>query len=235
MLKFELSKLVNNVYKYGRCIIIIKIDESHHEEIEIKVIDDKLNMAEDDLLQILSILYAESFISEKFQNKKTYLVKDNNSSETKKFEKATLNLYGLIKKMLIYSTPLTDDLDFSYYNIYTSAKENLDKPPLTESKLLFNTEFLPEYMDKVMIPLTIIEIMKQRNTLFEIKKVVEESKKAIIILGKLGKLKNANKDMMEAVLKKYGYYEIDIKNRKNIDDYLKYIGYDNDKDDKKTK
>lgn len=235
MLKFELSKLVNNIYKYGICTIVIKIDENHHEEIEIKVTDDKLNVDEDNLLQILSMLYAECFLPEEFQNKKTYLVKDDDSSENKKFEIATLNLYDLIEKMLTYSTPLTDDLDISCYKIYTSTKENLDKPPLAEPKLLFDIGLLSEYMDKTIIPITIIQIIKQRKTLFEIKKIGEEGRRVITIIGELGELKNASNDMIEAVLRKYGYYEIDIQNRKNIDAYLKYIGYNNDKDDEKTK
>ena len=163
MLKFELSKLVDNIYKYGKCTILVKIDKKHHEEIEIKVTGDKLNMDEDGLLQILSIFYAESFLPEEFQNKKTYLVKDNNSSENKKYETATLKIYNLIEKMLAYSNPLTDNLDISCYKIYTSTKENLDKDPLTESKLLFSIDLLPEYMDNAIIPLLITEIIKQRK------------------------------------------------------------------------
>lgn len=235
MLKFELSKLVDNIYKYGQCTILVKVDENNYQNIDIKVDGDKLNIDDDTLLQIISILYAESFLPEKFQSKRTYFVKDDEINENKKFETVTLKIYNLIEKMLAYSNPLTDDLDISYYKIYTSTKENLDKSPLTESKLLFDIGLLPEYMDKAIIPLLITEIINQRKNLLKIKKISEQSNKVITILGKLGELENASKDMIEEILKKYGYYDIAEENRKILDNYLKHIGYSNDKDDKKTK
>lgn len=74
MLKFELSKLIDNIYKYGECILLIKLNEDSYKEIELKVENNKLNIDDDSLLQILALLYSEAFLPEKFEQYRNYFV-----------------------------------------------------------------------------------------------------------------------------------------------------------------
>lgn len=63
---------MDSINKYGKCVLSIKDDNKTYNELEIMIQDDGFNVDDDTLLVILSILYSESFIPEKY---KSFLLK----------------------------------------------------------------------------------------------------------------------------------------------------------------
>lgn len=95
----------------------------------IEIVGDKLNIDDESLLQILSLLYAETFIPAKFESNRTYFVKEpeeknlDNKCEIKVF----IELCQLIERILIYSNPFTESCDISATSIYMSYKEYISE------------------------------------------------------------------------------------------------------------
>lgn len=75
MLIFELSKMIDSIYKYGKCILQVKVDSKTFKELEIKVDNENFNIDDDLLLQILSILYSEAFTPKKYDSYRSFFIK----------------------------------------------------------------------------------------------------------------------------------------------------------------
>ena len=96
MLKFELSKLVDYIGKYGKCVINIKINEKQSTSIEVFVNENgELNLSEEEIKQILSILYGETFLGITNIDNRKYTVQDSFAQSL-----------GSLKNTLILATTL---------------------------------------------------------------------------------------------------------------------------------
>lgn len=267
MLRFELSKLIDNIYKYGKCILLIKTSEDSYRKVELKIENNKLNIDDDSLLQILALLYSEAFLPEKFEQYRNYFINQkeeqyddesltiffslpllingkisssvsiknlSNLDKTydSKREEITLKICNLIEKMLKTSFPLNSSLDISAYQIYTSTKEEPCDCSLSNSETIKTSLLAHEYFDKKLIPLSIRETLRLRKALLETKRIGEETTNSIEILSELSKLakdKKIEKNEIEEIFNKYGYYNMSEDFRKKILDYLKTINGNDEK------
>lgn len=238
MLKFELSKLVDSIYKYGECIILIKVDENNYQKFNIEIVDGKLNIDDESLLQILSLLYAETFLPKEYENNRTYFVQEpeekvlNNKFKINVF----IELCQLIENLLIYANPFTEDYDISATSIYTSYKEyaNEDMP----IKVSTITDYSGEYFDSILIPLVIKEQIRLRKSLLKSNEAHIQCQNAIMLLKELSQFdghKKYDPNKIKEILSKYNYNSFSKEARKNIDEYLKLIGYNNEFENNKTK
>lgn len=258
MLTFELSKMIYYIYNYGKCVISIKLDDDSINEIEIKATDDGLNIGNDSLLQIMSLLYSESFLPAKYNDYRKYFIRYNHidssddlmisiifpllvngkiestvevkspdtfNKDIEKNVKATLLICSLMETMLIYSSPLTDDLNISAYNIYFTTKKNED----LKEYFFDDLDNIADLFDKNIIPMSILEVLKLRKSLLKARKIGNDSRKSIIILSELFSLKesnNLNKDNIKKILEKYGYNDMAEEIRIGIDEFLRDFGFD---------
>ena len=231
MLKFELSKLVDNISKYGKCVILIRTDKNNYQKLNMEIVGDKLNIDDESLLQILSLLYAETFIPAKFESNWTYFVKEpeeknlDNKCEIKVF----IELCQLIERILIYSNSFTESCDISATSIYESYKEYISEEKSTNISTI--TDYSGDYFDNILIPLAIKEQIKLRKTLLKSNEAHIECQNAMMLLKELSQFEGKIIDLakIKEILAKYGYDSFSKETKENIDEYLKLFDDENKK------
>lgn len=175
MLKFELSKLVDYIGRFGKCSINIKINEKQTTDIEVYVNENgELNLNDEEIKQILSILYGESFLRITDLDNRKYTVLDS-------FAKSL----GSLKNALILANVLM---------LYGYSFEANVVPPIQENEERNNdkekeAKKLALYISKMLLysepiedtDISIIAIYKSLNTAFQQEDVLADKSSEDIV------------------------------------------------------
>ena len=116
MFNFELSKLIDNIYRSGKSSILIKVGEDFNEKIEIKATPDgNFDVNDEGLIQLISILYFQAYLPFN-SNKRNYKV----IWEEKKLDLKDINMIVALD----ISTLLEYNVEITVFNEETSEKGN---------------------------------------------------------------------------------------------------------------
>lgn len=214
MLMFELSKMIDYIYNYGKCIVSIKLDNGNFHEIEIEATENGLNLDNDSLLQIMSLLYSEAFLPKKYDDYKNYFInlkQSNNSIDlvftflvpflvngkidpTIKIEppevstaKLNKNVNATLSICSLMESMLVNSRPLTDDLDISSYNiyDSTKKSKDSKEHIFTDLDNIAEFFDKSLIPMSIIEVLKLRKALLESKKIGEDTRKSISILSEL--------------------------------------------------
>ncbi len=254
MLKFELSKLIDYIDKYGKCTIKIKVNDKILSEIDLCVNEDgSFNLSDDEIKQLIAILYGEIYSSIKVEDKQTTIVEDYFKNKLVPLKNAiivldSLMLYGgtfeafvvepeekinrtkegtnkLIQWIakMVLYTNPVKDDTISIMAIYNGLGEALKKDDIYQG---VSIDVIIETIDKHLIPQRVNDNLQFIIQSRNMEKTHVKIMKGMDILIKLQELVETNSVSDEAIneiLEKNHYETLLDESKKIIDKFIRDI------------